>query len=174
MAKTRAKKLDEMGKLTSELKDAKAVVFADLSTLKVGDSWTLRRKAKVESVKLTAAKKTLLKRALKEAGAELADGSIKGSVTILAATGDEVAAARVIEEFRKGFEGVTVYGGLLGSQWMDAGQIKALAALPSKQQLIAQVVGTINAPISGFVNVLAGNLRGLVNVLNAIKDNKPA
>ncbi|EKE18810.1 MAG: hypothetical protein ACD_9C00226G0001, partial [uncultured bacterium] len=50
--------------------------------------------------------------------------------------------------------------------------VKALAKIPSKEQLLGQLVGTLNAPISGFVNVLAGNLRGLVQVLNAVKEQK--
>ena len=175
MAKSRVQKTDEVGKIAEGLKSAKAVVFADLGTVKVGDSWNLRRKAKAESVKVIAAQKTLLRRALKEAGIEMVDdAALKGSVTLLAGLGDEVAPARIIEEFRKDREGVAVYGGLLGSQWMAAAQVKSLAALPSKQQLIAQVVGTIKAPLSGLVNVLGGNLRGLVTVLNAIKESTSA
>ena len=63
-------------------------------------------------------------------------------------------------------------GGVLGQQVMNAAEVKALAKIPSKEQLLGQLVGTLNAPISGFVNVLAGNLRGLVNVLNAVKEQK--
>ena len=67
-----------------------------------------------------------------------------------------------------------VLAGLLDGQLMSVEQVKALAKLPSKKELIGQLVGTLGAPISGFVNVLAGNLRGLVTVLGAIKDAKTA
>ena len=61
---------------------------------------------------------------------------------------------------------------MLEGRFIDAAKVKALAELPSKQQLLGQLVGTLNAPISGFVNVLAGNIRGLVTALNAIKEQK--
>ena len=63
-------------------------------------------------------------------------------------------------------------GGFVEMKYMDAVEIKSLALLPGKEQLRAQLVGTINAPVSGFVNVLAGNIRGLVNTLKAIGESK--
>ncbi len=65
-------------------------------------------------------------------------------------------------------------GGVLEGKLIDAQGVNRLAALPSKQQLLGQLVGTLNAPVSGFVNVLAGNIRGLVTVMSAIKDKKNA
>ncbi len=63
---------------------------------------------------------------------------------------------------------------MLEGAFIDGAKVNALSKLPSKQQLLGQLVGTLNAPVSGFVNVLAGNIRGFVTVLNAIKDQKPA
>jgi large subunit ribosomal protein L10 len=63
-------------------------------------------------------------------------------------------------------------GGVLGTEIMDAKQAKALAKVPSKEELLAKLVGTLNAPVSGFVNVLAGNLRGLVQVLKTVSEKK--
>jgi large subunit ribosomal protein L10 len=62
--------------------------------------------------------------------------------------------------------------GILEGKFVNAEAVNRLAALPTKQQLLGQLVGTLNAPVSGFVNVLAGNLRGLVTVLGAIKEKK--
>lgn len=175
MAKTKAKKTEEVQGIVDGFKNAKSVVFADISSLKVNDSNTFRTNARKEEVSAFAAKKTLLRLALKEAGVENVDvKGLSGSVTLLFGLGDAVAPAKVFEDFRKDHETMKVLGGLLDGQWMSAEQITALAKLPSKQQLIAQVVGTINAPLSGFVNALAGNLRGLVTVLTAIKDSKAA
>jgi large subunit ribosomal protein L10 len=176
MAKTRSQKQTEIREFVDGLTRSKAVVFANLSSLKVNDASLLRRNAKKEEVKINTAKKTLLRLALKEAGLESAVDVkvLGGSVSILFGLGDAVAAAKVLEAFRKDHEGVKVLGGLLDGQWLSVDQVKALAKLPSKQELIAKLVGTLNAPISGFVNVLAGNLRGLVTVLGAIKDAKSA
>jgi large subunit ribosomal protein L10 len=84
---------------------------------------------------------------------------------------DEVAPAKILVDFAKGKE-MKIYGGLLEGKFITAAKVKELAGLPSKLELIALTVRTIQAPISGFVNVLAGNLRGLVNVLKAVKESK--
>lgn len=175
MAKTRAKKETEVLALTQDLRKMKAAVFADLSGLKVLESVDLRRKSRKEDVGVRSAKKTLWKIALKEAGVAGVDvKSLPGSASLLMGFGDEIAPAKVLETFRKDHEKVVVLGGLLESKWLSANEVKALAKLPSKQELIARVVGSIRAPLSGLVNVLQGNLRNLVYVVNAIKDKKSA
>ncbi len=173
MAKTREKKQSEVATIAKGLKEAKTVVFADISKLKVADSTELRRKAKKENVHIVTAKKTLLRVALKEAGIDSVDtAAFKGSVALILGLGDEIAPAKVFEAFRKDRENVALFGGLFQSRMMSAAEVKTLAQLPSKQELIARVLGSLNAPLSGLVNVLAGNLRGLVTVVNAIKESK--
>lgn len=175
MAKSRQKKESEVQSIVRGLKDSKVVVFTKMAAIKVADSSDFRRRAKKEKVNIMSAKKTLLRLALKEAGVTTVDeGSLKDGVTLLFGQGDEVSAAKLIQEFGKDRDNVAVYGGLFGSTWMTAAQVKALATLPSKEQLIAQVVGTIKAPLTGFANVLQGNLRNLVYVLNAVKESKTA
>ena len=85
-----------------------------------------------------------------------------------------MAPAKILEQFSKTNGAVKIIGGVIERKFITAAEVIALAKLPSKQELLAKLVGTINAPISGFVNVLAGNLRGFVQVLNAIKDQKTA
>jgi len=98
----------------------------------------------------------------------------KSAADILTTVGynDEVAAAKLIADFAKGREGIEVVGGLLEGSFVDASAINQLSSLPSREELLAKLVGSINMPVSGFVNVLAGNLRGLVYALNAIKESK--
>ncbi len=175
MAKLRVKKESEVGRYTAKLGEAKSVVLADLSQLKVADSTDLRRKAKSAEIDIVTTKKTLLRIAVKQAKMSAVEGKdLPGSVSLLLAKGDEVAPARVVEEFRKTHENLKVLGGVLESKWMTADEVLALSKLPSKEQLIATVVGTIRAPLSGLVGVLQGNLRQLVYALNAIKDSKSA
>ncbi|MFA6603223.1 MAG: 50S ribosomal protein L10 [Patescibacteria group bacterium] len=175
MAKSRAKKNDEVARYADKLAQIKSAIFADLSKLKVNDSNELRRKAEGADVAVVASKKTLLRLALEQAKVTGIDvKTLPGSVSLLLGLSDEVAPAKVLDTFAKTHENVRLLGGLLGSQWMTSEQVTNLAKLPSKEQLIAQVVGTIRAPLSGLVGVMQGNLRQLVYALNAIKDSKSA
>ena len=81
---------------------------------------------------------------------------------------EETTPARLIKALSKDIKTLSILEGLLDKKLVSKEMVLALADLPSKDQLRAQVVGTIKAPISGFVNVLAGNIRGLINVLNAV------
>jgi large subunit ribosomal protein L10 len=173
MAKSRAKKAGEISAITDGLKSAKAIVFADISSLKVNDTSVFRRASEKQSVDIQSAKKTLLGLALKDAGITGIDESIlKGSVSLLFGNGDEIAPAKLIAGLKKDKETVKIIGGLLESKWIDAKQVADLAKLPSKQELIAKMLGSIRAPLSGLVGVLQGNIRGLVYTLNAIKEAK--
>ena len=173
MAKTRVQKEVAVQDLVKNLKGLKSVVFADLSGLKVLENTDLRRKSKKEDIVVLTSKKTLLRIALKEAGLTYVDTkSLPGSVSMLIGFGDEIAPAKVLAAFAKDREKVKMLGGVLESKWLSAADVKALSMLPTKQELIARVVGSIRAPLSGMVNVLQGNLRNLVYVLSAIKDTK--
>jgi large subunit ribosomal protein L10 len=172
MAKTREQKDELLKQVKEKLADSKGVVLADYTGLKVVETEDLRNKFKEENVDMIAIKKTLLKKVLEEVGyQELDKLDFSGSIAI-AISDDEVTPARIINEFSKAHEAIQFRGGILEGKAIDISGVKELASLPSKDELYAKLVGSINAPVSGFVNVLAGNLRGLVNVLNSIKDNK--
>lgn len=172
MAKTRIKKESEVSRYTQSLASAKAVVFADLSALKVSESSELRQKAKEEELGVLSAKKTLLRLALEESKLEADQDALKGGITMVVGSADEVAPAKFLDEFRKTHEHVLFLGGFINAGWMSAPQVEALAKLPSRQQLIANVVSMVRSPLSGLVGVLQGNLRGLVCALDAIKESK--
>lgn len=172
MAKTRQIKEQTLKSLTEGLKNSKSAVFANFQGLKVTDSEELRKKCRELNIDYIASKKTLLKNALKDLNLEVDTKSFEGGVAVVLGKEDEVAPAQVIAKFAKKHEVVSVFGGILEGKFIDSSKVIELSNLPSKQELLAKLVGTINAPVSGFVNVLAGNLRGLVTVLNAIKDTK--
>lgn len=175
MAKSRKQKELTLGDLTEQLGKAKSVVFADMKGLTVKDATELRDKARKENVGVLVAKKTLMRLAFKEAGYEGVDpAALQGSLVMVAGFDDEVAPAKLAADFAKDHEALKIVAGVFERKLVDAASITALSKLPSKQELIAKLVGSINAPLSGLVNVLAGNLRGLVNVMNAIKDQKAA
>ena len=175
MAKTRKQKESTLADLVGALGKAKSVVFADFKGLSVKDATAFRNLARKENVGVMVAKKTLMRLAFKDAGYEGVDPStLEGSVVMVAGFDDEVAPAKLAADFAKDHEALKISAGVLERKLVNAAAIKALATLPSKQELIAKAVGSIRAPLSGLVNVLSGNLRGLVNVLNAVKDRNAA
>ena len=164
MAKTKGQKQAMLSDLTDKFAQAKAVVFARFSGLKVADNEMLRRQLKAEDGEYYVAKKTLLNLVLGKLGlADFQPRATDGQLAAVFGYADEVAPARVLEKFIKDHEDqVQFVGGILEGKFITGAEVKALANLPTRQQLYAQVVGTINAPVSGFVNALAGNLRSLV------------
>ena len=173
MAKTRQQKEETLASLTEKLGRAKSAVFADFRGLTVKDATDFRRQCRKENVGCLVAKKTLMRLAFGQAGYEDIDpAKLEGSLVLVLGYDDEVAPAKLVAEFSKGHETLKVVAGVLERRMVDVSAVLALSKLPSKQELIASVVGSIRAPLAGLVNVLQGNLRGLVNVLNAVKDSK--
>ena len=174
MPKSKIQKGEIMRNLTSRIKKSKSIVFAGFNALGVKDNEALRSKLRAESGEYYVAKKTLLERALKEQGIENLDTkSLEGKLAVIFSYEDEVSPAKVVDAFRKDKEDKIFFlGGILEGKLLSKTEVEALAKLPSKVELLSRLVGTLNAPVSGFVNVLAGNLRGLVTVLKAIEEKK--
>ncbi len=174
MPKTRAQKEEIVSELAGHFGGMKAAVFTQISGFTMEDADKLRSKGRESGVTSFVAKKTLLVRALKEAGIDAPMDGLQGSILTSVGTQDEVSAAKLVAAFIKDREAMKMVGGVLEGKLVDGKAVKVLSTLPSKQELLAKLVGTLNAPVSGFVNVLAGNLRGLVTVLGAVKDKKAA
>lgn len=173
MAKTKQEKQEIMQELADAFGKSKSVVFANFSGLPVKEGEALRKQARAEQIGIMVAKKTLLEKATSDAGlTDVSPRSFGGEVLTLFGYEDEVAPARLLHVFSKKHDMVKMLGGILERHFVSAAKIKELALLPSKQELLAKLVGSLNAPVSGFVNVLAGNLRGLVRVLDGIRANK--
>jgi len=167
---TREQKKDIVKNLVEKLKTSKAVVFSDFKGLSVKDMTTLRRELRKEGTQFDVLKKTLINIALKEAGIDLDIKKMEGQIAVAISSQDEVTAAKLIAKTAKATENLKMVSGILGDKVLTAEEVNALAKLPSKEELLAKLVGTLNAPISGLANVLAGNLRGLVTVLKAISE----
>ncbi|PIR94380.1 50S ribosomal protein L10 [Candidatus Falkowbacteria bacterium CG10_big_fil_rev_8_21_14_0_10_39_11] len=172
MPKTKQQKEDLISLLTDKLGEAKSVVMVSYTGLNVPSTEELRNKCKDEQVEFLAVKKTLLKKVLNELKFDDSELDYEGSLAVAFGREDEVAPAKILNDFSKDHNEIIFRGGIFESKVIGVEKVKMLAALPSKPELYAKIVGSLNAPISGFVNVMAGNLRGLVTVLNAIKDNK--
>ncbi len=170
MPKTRAQKETIVSELAEKLARIKSAVFTSISGYTMDDANALRAKGRVQGVEAVVAKKTLLVKALEKNNFSVATEYLQGSILTTMGYDDEVTAAKLIAGLIKDREGIKIIGGILEGRYVNADMIKQLATLPSKEELYAKVVGSINAPISGFVNALAGNLRNLVYVLNAVNE----
>jgi large subunit ribosomal protein L10 len=169
---TRQQKEQLVKDLAEKIKNSKATVFSDFKGLNMKDMTTLRGELREKGVDFQVLKKTLLSIALKDAGIEVDVKKLEGQIAVAVSSNDEVEAAKIIAKLAKTNENLKIVGGLLGREVLNDEEVKALAKLPSKEELLSKLVGTLNAPISGFVNVMAGNLRGLVQVLKAIGEQK--
>ncbi len=167
MAKTRQQKEQDLQELVDRLKDAKSVVLADYRGTTVKEIDSFRRALGNEAVTSKVYKISLIKKAFEANGIDASSLDYKTPVILSVSQDDEVAPARVAKNISKDVKTINILSGVLDGQFASREQVLALADLPSKDELRAKVVGTINAPVSGFVNVLAGNLRGLINVLQA-------
>jgi len=175
MAKTKKQKDDFVAWLEERLPKSKSVVFTNFDGLNVKSTSELRKVLREQGIEYTVAKKTLLKVALKKANVEGIDvKSITGSIGMALGYADEVTTAKVLATFAKANPALKLVAGIYQGKLINTQEVKQLAALPSKQELLAKLVWLFNYPTTGLVNVLAGNLKSLLYALNAIKDKKGA
>jgi len=168
MATSRQKKEEIIGELDEKLTNFKSAVFLNYAGINVANLGKLRTALRKEGVDLKVAKKTLLDIVLKKHSIDAGIKSLNGQVALALGYQDEIAPARIVYKFTKEIENLKILAGLLGKEFVGADRVEALAKLPSYEELLAKMVASLQAPVSGFVNVLAGNIRGLVQVLNAI------
>ncbi len=169
-------KIEAKKQLVQELKEkidqSQAVVLVDYRGLNVEEVTELRKKFREAGVEYKVYKNSLMRFAFKEAGLENFNEYLKGPNAIAYSFEDPVAPAKISSEFAKDHKNLEIKAGVVDGKIIDIDGIKNLADLPSREVLIAQVLGGLNGPISGFANVLQGNIRNLVYALNAIAEKK--
>lgn len=150
MAITKAQKSDILAKVSASLKEAVAVAFVRFNKLSVADTTAMRTQLKGEGVSYFVAKKTLLKRALSEAGYEGTIPELPGEVAIAWSKDDATAPARGIYEHAKKHEGLSLLGGIFEKKLMNQSEMTAIATIPSVPVLRGMFVNVINSPIQRF------------------------
>ena len=160
--------------MKEKLQSAQGAVFVGFSGLSVADVTKLRRKFREGGVEYKVIKNTLTRIAADELGYNALDAIFEGPTALAYSTEDAVAPAKILKEFIKETktEALTVKAGIADGQVIDAAAVEALASLPSREELLAKLVGSMQAPISGLVNVLQGNIRNMVYVLDAVRAKK--
>lgn len=173
MAITKGQKVKISKDLAEKVGKSKSIFFSKFFKVSANDINDLRAKFKENGSEYVVAKKTLLNRVFEQSGITgVNTKEMAGEIATVFGYEDEIIPAKILADFAKSHESMEILGGVLEDKFINAMQAKALALLPSKQELYAKVVGSINAPISGFVNALAGNLRNLVYVLKAVEEKK--
>ena len=171
MAITRQQKEVILADLIEKFKTSKSVMFSRNTGLTVEASQNLRNLLRESGISLHVAKKTLIKMAAKEAGyAEIPEEALEGSIAVAFSFEDEIAAAGIIHKVSKENENITLTGGILDGEVFGPAKAEQLALIPSKEELLAKLVGSMKAPISGFHGVLYGVMRQFVGTLQAVVD----
>lgn len=164
--------------IVSEIKEklsaSKGAVLTNYRGLNVAQDTKLRRKLREGGVEYRVIKNTMTRIAAKEAGIDGLEQYLEGPTAIAMSDKDPVVAAKLLAEFIKEnkLQALEIKAGIVEGKVIDAGGVKALASLPPREVLIAQMLGTLQAPITGFVRVLNGTLGNLVYALEAIRKQK--
>ena len=151
---------------------AQSVVVTDFKGLKVDEISGLRRKLREADSDYHVAKNTLIRLAIKGTDAECLGDFLAGNSALSTTGGDPASLAKALMDFTKANNKLVVKGGVLGGKPLNADQIKAIADLPPREVLLAQVFGALAAVPTGLVRVLAALPQNLVYALSAIKDQK--
>jgi large subunit ribosomal protein L10 len=166
----------EKGKIIEGLKDraqrAQVAIVTDFQGLTVAQLTPLRAKLHEAGCDYQVVKNTLARLALSETPHAVLGEKLKYSCAVAFGYDDPVVAAKVLVEFAKKNEKFSVRCASLNGKLLDEAAVKALSDLPSREQLLAQVLGTMNAVPQNFVSLFANILRGMLNVLTALKDKK--
>lgn len=160
--------------LKEKLEKAKSVVFVEYSGLEANKMNELRKEIRAEGAELTIAKNTLMKLALEDKLESIGEirEELVGQVMTLFSYEDAVTPLKKLAEFAKKHGVPSLKIGIFDGKIAQAAKLQALSELPSKEELLARVVGGMKSPITGFVNVLDGTQRNFVYALSAIADKK--
>lgn len=173
MAKTKEQKKKTVEDLEKKLSKMKTAVFINFTGLTVKDATSLRNILRKEKIDYEVVKKTLLKLALDKVGCkDIEPKKFEGNIAVAFGYEDEVMPAKLLNQFKAQHEAIKFIGGILEKKFIDVAKVLELANIPGKLELLAKLVGSVNSPLSGFANVLAGNLRGLVQVLKAMSEKQ--
>lgn len=171
MAKTKLQKKEIIEDLKQNLINQKAVVFVDFQGLGAKALSELRNDLKEADCLLKVTKKTLLGlvfESLKETSLKEEVNNLQGELALVFGLKDEIMPAKIIYQFSKENENLKILGGLVKNKeykFLTVQEVIDLALLPSREEVFARLIGTLNAPVTNFVNALKGNLRNFVFIL---------
>jgi len=169
VANEKVLKIDNIKKI---VEPAKAIYFADLSRIKATEITGLRQKLHGINVKVKVVKNRLTKKALNESGITGVEIFLTGPTALILSYDDPLASAKAIKEFSKKNTQLKIKGAYLEKSVYLANQFDYLASLPSKSELLVELVGCLNQPVAELVFVLEALLRQLISGLEELKENR--
>ena len=158
--------------LSQSVDKAKAAFVTEYQGITAGEMDAFRKDLRESDIDFKVVRNTLALRAIAGTGCESFKEHLVGPVAMVFGYKDAALAAKKLVEFAKEQPKLKLRAGAIGDSALNLDEIKALAELPSKDVMLAKVIGSMNAPASGFVNVLSGVPRALVYTLSAIRDAK--
>jgi large subunit ribosomal protein L10 len=162
-----------VAEVNKQIEDAQTMILAEYRGVNVGELSSLRADARKSGVYLKVLKNTLVKRAVVDTPFSSLSEDMVGPL-IFGISADPVAVAKVLNNFAKTNDLFVIKSGAMLNEKMDAGAIKALASLPSREELLAKLMGTIQAPITKFVRTLNEVPTKFVRGIAAVRDQQPA
>ncbi len=170
--------VEAKGQIVSEVRDklslAKGVVLTDYRGLTVTQVTKLRAQLREAGVEYKVIKNTLVRRAAKEIGITGLDSFLEGPTAVAFGINDPVAPAKILTEFAKANKNLEIKAGLVEGKVIGFDGVKALAELPPREVLLAQVLGAMQGPLVGMANVLQGPIRKLGYALEEVRKLKAA
>jgi len=170
--------LEDKKKIVQDLNErfskAAVVIVTDYKGLDVAAINDLRRRLRKEEIEYQVVKNSLMVRASQETDVALIKETFKGPSAVAMSYSDPIAPAKVLTEFAKDHKVFEIKVGVMDGKILELNQIKALSALPSREVLLGTFVSVLNNVPTAFVRTIAGIPRSLLNVLQAIKDQKEA
>jgi large subunit ribosomal protein L10 len=163
-----------VGEIKDRFARASAVILVDYRGLTVKELQELRVKLRESGSELRVYKNTLTEIAMRELAMPDLGSLLEGPSAFTFAYGDPVAPAKTLVAFQKDHKELELKGGFIERAVVDASGVKSLASLPSREELVAKLLGTMQNPVGGFVRVLAGPAGAFARVLQAIADQKAA
>lgn len=160
--------------ITEKIKSSKSVVLVDYNRLTVAEVSALRNKCRQANCEYKVYKNTLVRKAFNELGYTQFDADLNGPTAVTFGK-DETGAAKLMVEAAKDYEDkVTLKSAFVDNAYVDKAGVKALATMPSKEELVAKMLGSMQAPIANFAGVLSNLLSGIVRVLDGVAKSKQA
>ena len=174
MTTTKTEKQEMVTALAAQLAGSPTIYVTDFTGLNVARITDLRRRLRAAGVEYVVVKNTLARRALTDAQRAGLEPHLNGPTALVLGGADPVSAAKVLTDFAKEFEKPTIKVGLVEGKPVTPAQVKHLAALPSKAELLARLGGQLQAPLAGFAGALYGLLYAMVGALDALRTKRAA
>jgi len=169
MALSREQKQKVVEELKEKIDRQKAIAIIDIGGVKVKDISQLRRAMKEKDCELKVSKKTLIQLAFKEKRIETNVKELEGEIALAFGYEDEFSPFKTVHNMSAQVENLKILGGIVEGRIIDKEEAIVLATLPAREELLAKLANVFQAPISGFCQVLQGNIKGLIFALSAIK-----